>query len=617
MGSDDLPLAARRTLGLRWARPRFCPSIPYASDRQSKPQDTINLRRMFGAGKGNRTPDSTLGRSRLTTKLYPRVITPQISRWRRPLVYGLLGGLASLLAVVSPATAEETAAQAFSAEVIQSGQTFKLEDGAKVGIFPGAITTDTTITWTVSEETIPVLPAHREILGKVYRLTVAGPTEFTAGMVRPAAVVLPYGSSFWNRQIWQYDRVAKSWSPLRTKINTAQNFASAGLKKTDVLVAVVENRKLQEGIASWYCRNYCSQRYPILHATSNDFPVGSMVRVTSTETGRTVDVKLISKWGQPAGRVVDLSWAAYSALRTTNKGVTRVTVKPVPAKVLGISVSTKTLAPKIETIPALTVEKNNSRPFPAITARGFYVMDQGTGTGLAEYNPDGKQPIASLTKLMTAVVFLDTQPNLKDDFVYAVGDGTGMGHNTLLVRPGDRLLIRDLFYSSLVGSANNAATALIRASGLSREEFVVRMNAKATAWGMTNTTFTEASGLSEHNVSTPRDLAILASKSFHEYEPIRFVTVKSGYSFTASMSGLHSFKTTDKLIGSPLLSSALTITGGKTGYIDESKYTYIIRTKNSQGAQVITVLLGTADKIQRFRDAAAIANWAFANHTWK
>lgn len=528
-----------------------------------------------------------------------------------------MGGLASLtlFGADQSAQAATTPAVSFTAAAIQDGQTLRLDDGAKAGIFPGAITTDVTITWTAFDGTVPSLPENRAVLGQVYQLSITGPTEFTPGMIRPAAVVIPFGASFWNRQIWQYDTVTKSWSAMRTKLNTAKTFASTGIKKTNILVAILENRQHQEGIASWYCKLRCSSRYPTLHGTSNDYPVGSMVRVTSHETGKHVDVKIISKWGQPPGRVVDLSWAAYSSLGSSNKGLTRVTVTPVPAKqVLGTS-TTSTVS-KVEVIPPLTVTENGRRAFPTLSARGFFVMDQGSGKILAEHQADTRQPVASLTKLMTAVVFLDTNPNLKAKFEYSAADATGLGFDYLRVVPGDQMLVRDLFYSTLVGSANNAATALIRASGLTREEFVARMNAKAKEWGMMNTTFVEASGLSENNISTPRDIAILAAKAFNLYEPIRFVTVKSKYSFTSSVTGAHSFATTDKLIGSSLLSSALTITGGKTGYIDESLYTYVVRTKNAQGAQVITVLLGSASSAQRFRDAAAIANWANANFDW-
>ncbi len=581
------------------------------------PGKQVKSNHLFGAGKGNRTPDSTLGRSRLTTKLYPRVMTFFRTPQRRTVVYGLGAGLASMWLILAalPATAATTPAVTLPAAIIQDGQTFKLDDGAKAGIFAGAVTVDASVTWTINEGTTPTLPANKKVLGQVYRFTIAGPTEFTPGLVRPAAVVIPFGSSHWNRQIWQYDTVTKTWTSLRTKINVAKTFASAGVNKTDVLVAMVENLERQEGIASWYCKRACSSRYPLLHGTSNDYAVGAMVRVTSHETGKHVDVKIISTWGQPAGRVVDLSWAAYSALATSNKGVTAVTVTPVPTKkVLGVTTSSP--APKIETIPQLTATENGRRGFPSLAARGFYVMDQGSGKVLAEHKSDIPQPIASLTKLMTAVVFLDTKPNLKASFTYAAGDETGFGYDYLRVVPGDRMLVRDLFYGTLVGSANNAATALIRAAGVTREEFVARMNAKAREWGMMNTTFVEASGLSAGNISTPRDVATMAAHAFNEYEPIRFVTVKGRFSFTSSITGLHSFATTDKMIGSSLLSSALTITGGKTGYIDESQYTYVVRTRNPQGAQVITVLLGSASSGQRFRDAAAIANWANSNFDW-
>ena len=164
---------------------------------------------LAGAGKGNRTPDSTLGRSRLTTKLYPRVIVRLTNIRQRTIVYGLTAGLASLFlfGLGQPASATESTPTVIPAATIQHGQTFTLPDGAKAGVFAGAVTTDVGVTWTVSEATVPTLPTDRALLGSVYRLSISGATAFTPGVARPAAVILPFGSSHWNRQIWQYDNV--------------------------------------------------------------------------------------------------------------------------------------------------------------------------------------------------------------------------------------------------------------------------------------------------------------------------------------------------------------------------------------------------------------------------
>jgi D-alanyl-D-alanine endopeptidase (penicillin-binding protein 7) len=221
---------------------------------------------------------------------------------------------------------------------------------------------------------------------------------------------------------------------------------------------------------------------------------------------------------------------------------------------------------------------------------------------------------------MAAVVYLDAKMDMKTTFTYQASDGTGKdasgvayGFNNLTLRVGDVVQHRDLFYATLVGSANNGATALVRAAGLTRAEFVARMNAKAKAWGMTDTTFVEPSGLDPANISTAKDVAIMASKAFNGYEPIRYVTTKSSYTFVASKSGRHTVKTTDTLL---TRNNGLTVTGGKTGYIDEAQYTYAVRLKNAQGAQIIISLLGSPSSATRFSEAALLANWAWKNYRW-
>ncbi|MBI5466808.1 MAG: serine hydrolase [Candidatus Kerfeldbacteria bacterium] len=526
--------------------------------------------------------------------------------------------LASLLAFAPPAQAsEEISPYHFDDALRSSGWTLRLDGGANVTVFPGVLTGPADVTWKPSSDALPALPPSTKLLGSYYRLYVSGITALDTSKYQ-LAVALPDTPGMWSRSVWLYDRTTSAWSKLPSKLNAATKKWQAGVSSLDGYVMVLEDRNTQEGIASWYCKNYCSKRYPVLHGTSNDFPVGSTVTVKNVANGKSVNVKIISRWGQPAGRVVDLSWAAYNKLQATNKGLTKVTVSPyVAAPVTPVQ---PVVASKTESIPKLTVTAAATAPTPTLSATAYRVVDAATGTVLVEKNAVSRHSIASLTKLMTAVVFLDTQPNMKATFVYNANDGTGKdaagkpyGYNNLTLRSGDTVQLRDLFYATLVGSANNGASALVRAAGLTRTEFVARMNAKAAAWGMTDTTFVEPSGLDPGNVSTAKDVAIMAAKAFNTYEPIRYVTTRSSYTFYASRSGRHTVKTTDTLL---TRNNGITVTGGKTGYINESKYTYVVRVKNAQGAQIVVSLLGSASSATRFTEAASLVSWAWKNFTW-
>lgn len=536
-------------------------------------------------------------------------------------VYVVGALLASVVMTVGRVQAVEVPASTavhFDESLVATGWTVRIPDGANLTVFPGVLPGVADVTWTTTSDTLPALPKNLTAVGSTYRLSISGVTALNTA-TRKLAVALPNTASYWQKKVWVYDIASASWSAVDTKLNPATGKLQAGLVSLDAYIVVAQNTSIEEGIASWYCKTSCSKRYPTLHGTSNDFPVGSYVTVTNPVNNATVTVKIVSRWGQPAGRIIDLSWAAYAKLNATNKGLTKVVVTPKGADVAPAAPNTVATA-KVESLPSLKVVAATSVQAPTVSSLSYRVVDAATGTVLAEKNIATKRSIASVTKLMAAVVYLDAKMDMKTTFTYQASDGTGKdasgvayGFNNLTLRVGDVVQHRDLFYATLVGSANNGATALVRAAGLTRAEFVARMNAKAKAWGMTDTTFVEPSGLDPANISTAKDVAIMATKAFNGYEPIRYVTTKSSYTFVASKSGRHTVKTTDTLL---TRNNGLTVTGGKTGYIDEAQYTYAVRLKNAQGAQIVISLLGSPSSATRFSEAALLANWAWKNYRW-
>jgi D-alanyl-D-alanine endopeptidase (penicillin-binding protein 7) len=146
-------------------------------------------------------------------------------------------------------------------------------------------------------------------------------------------------------------------------------------------------------------------------------------------------------------------------------------------------------------------------------------------------------------------------------------------------------------------------------------EFVAAMNAKAKSWGLTETTFVDVHGLDPKNVSSTSDIAIIASHAFHDYPLLKKASLTTVYNFrTVNTKIAHSIATTDKLLLSP---GKLTITGNKTGYLDEAKYTYALRVANKQGAQIIVVVFGEPTSALRFSDAAKLASWSLTAFSWK
>lgn len=238
-----------------------------------------------------------------------------------------------------------------------------------------------------------------------------------------------------------------------------------------------------------------------------------------------------------------------------------------------------------------------------IRSRAATVYDEVSGSFLGTLNGDSVQPIASMTKLITASVFLDTMPNMNKILTYAKADERAGAR--LALRSGETIRRRDAFAAMLLGSANNATALIARSTGLSAEEFVRRMNAKAQALGLKNTRFVEPTGLDPHNVSTANEYAVLAS-SILRSAAIQKVLATNAYTFsTVSRKKLHTIRNTNTL-----LKADIAATAGKTGYLDEAGYTMALQTKPDATHSFLTVVLGNPSSSSRYTDAKAIAQFA-------
>ncbi|MFA6524920.1 MAG: serine hydrolase [Patescibacteria group bacterium] len=246
---------------------------------------------------------------------------------------------------------------------------------------------------------------------------------------------------------------------------------------------------------------------------------------------------------------------------------------------------------------------------PSIQAETAIAIDERTGTVLYELNADKEWWIASLTKMMTALVFLDTNPDFNRVLAYSSEDNTYGGN--LYVQDGETMTLRDYFYSMLVGSANNAANAIARSTGITRSEFVAAMNQKADELGLTHTAFEDPSGLGLGNKSTVADYAKFMQTVSDRFEILQ-ATTTSVYSFrTINIGSVHNIKNTNKLLNSEYYFLAC-----KTGYLDEAKYNFASRVRNNNGDEIITVVLGTDSDSARWQETSELIDWVFANYQW-
>ncbi len=250
-------------------------------------------------------------------------------------------------------------------------------------------------------------------------------------------------------------------------------------------------------------------------------------------------------------------------------------------------------------------------PRETLTTRSAIVIDAATGEELFSQRADDPHVAASLTKLMTAVIALEQKPSWNRTVTLAAADEVGGGR--LRLPEGARFTWRDAFASTLVGSANNAAMLLMRVSGLSEAAFLREMNIRAATLGMTQTRYVDPSGMDVRNMTSARDVAALARYAFAN-DNIRRYTTTFTYRFTAYAPGAErkDVKNTNRLL---VVDPDIYITGGKTGYLDESRYNLAIRARQN-GREVIVVTLGAETREGSFDETKALAHWAFKNYVW-
>jgi len=241
------------------------------------------------------------------------------------------------------------------------------------------------------------------------------------------------------------------------------------------------------------------------------------------------------------------------------------------------------------------------------------VIDIKTKDILFNKEADKQLAIASITKLMTALVFLDTNPDL--GAIYQIKRADRRDGGRIYVFTGELVKIKDLFYLSLTASANTATIALVSSTGLSQNEFIGKMNQKAQDFGLKNTFFYDPTGLDDFNVSTAREIAKLANIAFSN-ELIGDAILNDVYEFSTLNGRTVTSFSTNALLHSPTNNKIKTL-GGKTGHIDLSGYCFVGKFKDRKGHDIISVVLGAQDVKGRFKQTMKMIEWVYGNYEWR
>ncbi|MCQ9375522.1 D-alanyl-D-alanine endopeptidase [Methyloversatilis sp. XJ19-13] len=239
---------------------------------------------------------------------------------------------------------------------------------------------------------------------------------------------------------------------------------------------------------------------------------------------------------------------------------------------------------------------------PNVKSASVLVQDQISGEVLFERNSDAVVPIASITKLMTAMVALDARPALDEVLVVSEEDIDQLKGTRSRLAIGTRLTREEMLHLALMSSENRASSALSRHYPGGQRAFIAAMNQKAIELGLADTRFFDSTGLDPHNVSSARDLAKMVAAS-STYPLIReFSTTRDG-SFDVKGKMLH-FNNTNALVSSSDWEIALQ----KTGFTNEAGKCLVMQAWLNQ-KPVVIVLLDSWGRLTRIGDANRIRRW--------
>lgn len=238
------------------------------------------------------------------------------------------------------------------------------------------------------------------------------------------------------------------------------------------------------------------------------------------------------------------------------------------------------------------------------------VVEQGGGGALFQKNADAIVPIASITKLMTAMVVLDGTPDLQGDIAISGEDVDYLRGSRSRLQVGASMTRETALLLALMSSENRAAHALARHYPGGMSAFLAAMNIKAQSLGMRDTHFEDPTGLTSSNVSTAHDLAKMVSAAYR-YPLIREFSTTSDA--TVEVGGRQlAFRNTNPLVKSASWDVGLS----KTGYINEAGKCLVMQARLAD-KPVVIVLLDSVGKLTRVGDANRIKRWLESTHAMR
>jgi D-alanyl-D-alanine carboxypeptidase len=256
--------------------------------------------------------------------------------------------------------------------------------------------------------------------------------------------------------------------------------------------------------------------------------------------------------------------------------------------------------------PTVLETPTPSRKLPDLRARAAILEDLDTGQVLLARRPGEERPLASTTKIMTALLVLS---RLGPNHVVTIGPdaaeegSAGTGFSELGLRLGEHISVRELLYGLMVQSSNDAAVALGDATSGNTEAFVRAMNRRARALGLEHTVFFSPNGLDDRGHSTARELATITREAMRI--PLFAEVVRTKFHRIPSPTGMRVIQNRNVLLW--LYPGAI---GVKTGFTSAAGYC-LVSAAERNGRRLVSVILGEPDEDTMFDDSAALLTYGF------
>ena len=247
-----------------------------------------------------------------------------------------------------------------------------------------------------------------------------------------------------------------------------------------------------------------------------------------------------------------------------------------------------------------------SRPAPVVGAKAAIVLDLNSGKVLFDKNMDERKPIASLTKMMTAVI---ARENFALDETVTVSENAASQPPAKInLKLNEQITVENLLYAILIRSGNDAAVALAEHFG-GIEIFSEKMNAKAVKLNLKNTRFANSVGYDDpENYSTVYDLALLAGYVLNDPLLKEIVSTDRATIYSADGKTAHHLVSTNVLFN-----SYLDIRGLKTGSTEEAGECFAAIARAEDGRETLAIVL---DSPNRFQEVKVLLEWANSSHHW-